>query len=115
MGRWESLIPLTGAEDVARLAAAHLVCWELPSEREFPLVSETPTVREIIEALGGGVGRPIRYVQITDEQWADAAKERINPHALDHLSHLWRYLGIARASPAYRRGSEDVGSRCAIH
>jgi hypothetical protein len=65
--------------------------------REFPVVSETPTVREIIEALGGEVGRTIRYVQITDEQWADAAKERINPHALDHhLSHLWRSDGNSR-------------------
>jgi hypothetical protein len=25
-------------------------------------------------------------------QWADAVKERINPHALDHLTHLWQYF-----------------------
>jgi hypothetical protein len=36
-------------------------------------------------------------VAITDEQWANAVKERINPHALDHLSHLWQY---------FRRGEE---------
>jgi hypothetical protein len=36
-------------------------------------------------------------VPITDEQWADAVKERINPHALDHLTHLWQY---------FRRGQE---------
>ncbi len=29
---------------------------------------------------------------ITDEQWADAVKERLNPHALDHLTHLWQYF-----------------------
>jgi hypothetical protein len=38
------------------------------------------------------LGRPIRYVPITDEQWADAVKERLNPRALDHLSHLWRHF-----------------------
>jgi len=31
-------------------------------------------------------------VPITDKQWADAVRERINPHALDHLSHLWQYF-----------------------
>jgi precorrin-6B methylase 2 len=44
------------------------------------------------EALGRAIGRPIRYVAITDEQWANAVKERVNPHALDHLTHLWQYL-----------------------
>jgi hypothetical protein len=51
----------------------------------------------MIGALGRAVGRPIRYVPITDEQWAVAVKERVNPHALDHLSHLWQY---------FRRGEE---------
>jgi hypothetical protein len=46
----------------------------------------------MIDALGRAVGRPIRYVPITDEQWANAVKERVNPHALDHLSHLWQYF-----------------------
>jgi hypothetical protein len=55
-------------------------------------VSATPTVWEIVETLGRAVGKPIRYVAITDEQWADAVKERINPHALDHLTHLWQYF-----------------------
>ncbi len=29
---------------------------------------------------------------VTDERWAHAAKEPINAHALDHLSHLWQYI-----------------------
>src|SRR5581483_6218261 len=32
------------------------------------------------------------YVPITDEQWTEAMKDRINPHALDHLTHLWQYF-----------------------
>jgi hypothetical protein len=55
-------------------------------------VSETPTVREIVDTLGKAIGRPIRYVPITDEQWTAPVKERINPHALDHLTHLWQYF-----------------------
>jgi len=54
-------------------------------------------VKEMIEALGRAIGRPVRYVAITDEQWVNAVKERLNPHALDHLTHLWQY---------FRRGQE---------
>ena len=91
-GDGSAVLPLAGAEDVARVAAALLASPSLPSERVYPLVSETPTVRDIVDTLGGVLGRPIRYVPITDEQWADAVKERLNPHALDHLSHLWQHL-----------------------
>ena len=77
---------------MARVAAALLVGSKLPSVRVYPLINETPTVREIIRTPGNAIGRPIRYVPITDEQWAEAVKERINPHALDHLTHLWQYF-----------------------
>ena len=89
-GDGNAVIPLAGAEDVARVAAALLASPGLPSQNVYPLVSETPTVREIVETLGRALGRTIQYVPITDEQWAEAVKERLNPHALDHLSHLWQ-------------------------
>jgi hypothetical protein len=44
-------------------------------------------------------------VAITDEQWANAVKDRLNPHALDHLSHLWQY---------FRRGEEHFQATDAI-
>jgi uncharacterized protein YbjT (DUF2867 family) len=90
-GDEKTVVPLTGAEDVSRVAAALLAEPGLPSQTVYSLVSETPTVREIVETLSRVMGRPIRYVPITDEQWAEAVKERINPHAVDHLSHLWQY------------------------
>ncbi len=40
-------------------------------------------MREMIESLIRAIGRPVRYVAITDEQWANAVKEQINPHALE--------------------------------
>ena len=96
-GEDTTVIPLVGAEDVSHVAATLLANPGAPSQSVYPLVSETPTVKEMIDALGRAIGRPIRYVAITDEQWANAVKERINPHALDHLSHLWQY---------FRRGEE---------
>ena len=95
-GDGDAVIPLAGAEDVARVAATLLAASGAPSEKVYPLVSETLTVRQIVETLGRAIGRPIRYVPITDEQWADAVKERINPHALDHLTHLWQYFRKVR-------------------
>src|SRR5215469_11199399 len=101
----KTVIPLAGAEDVSRVAAVLLANPGLPSQSVYPLISETPTVREITEALGRAIGRPIRYVAITDEQWANAAKERINPHALDHLTHLWQN---------FRKGEERYQNTDAI-
>jgi uncharacterized protein YbjT (DUF2867 family) len=91
-GDEKTVIPLAGAEDISRVAATLLADPGVPSQDVYPLVSETPTVREIIETLGRAIGRKIRYVPITDEQWGDAVKERLNPHALDHLTHLWQFF-----------------------
>jgi uncharacterized protein YbjT (DUF2867 family) len=87
-----TVIPLAGAEDVSRVAATLLADPGAPSQDVYPLLTETLTVREIIETLARAMGREIRYVPISDEQWADAVKERINPHALDHLTHLWQHF-----------------------
>jgi uncharacterized protein YbjT (DUF2867 family) len=95
-GDGDAVIPLAGAEDVARVAATLLASSTSPSAKLYPLVSETPTVRQIIETLSKAIGRPILYVPITDEQWADAVKERINGHALYHLAHLWHYFRSSR-------------------
>lgn len=99
------VIPLVGAEDVARVAATLLANPGAPSQGAYALLTETLTVREMIDALGRAVGRPIRYIPITDEQWANAVKERVNPHALDHLTHLWQY---------FRKGKERFQATDAI-
>lgn len=89
-GEDTTVIPLAGAVDVARVAAALLSNPGMLSQNAYPVISATPTVRDVIETLGRAIGRPIRYVAITDEQWASAVKDRLNPHALDHLTHLWQ-------------------------
>ena len=104
-GEDTTVIPLVGAQDVSRVAAALLSNPGVPSQSAYALVGETPTVGEMIEALGSAIGRPIRYVAIADEQWANAVKERLAPHALDHLSHLWR---------TFRKGEERYQTTDAI-
>jgi uncharacterized protein YbjT (DUF2867 family) len=104
-GEDTTVIPLVGAEDVSRVAATLLANPGAPLKSSYALVSETPRVREMTEALGRAIGRPIRYVAITDEQWANAVEDRINPHALDHLTHLWQY---------FRRGKEHFQTTDAI-
>jgi uncharacterized protein YbjT (DUF2867 family) len=101
----KTVIPLAGAEDVSRVAATLLAGPGVPPQNVYPVVSETPTVREIVATLSRAMGRTIRYVPITDEQWAEAVKDRINPHALDHLTHLWQY---------FRKGGEHFQATDAV-
>jgi uncharacterized protein YbjT (DUF2867 family) len=100
-----TVIPLVGAQDVSRVAAALLANPGAPSQSAYALVGAIPTVGEMTEALGRAIGRPIRYVAITDEQWANAVKERLGTHALDHLSHLWQ---------TFRKGEERYQTTDAI-
>ena len=76
-GEDKTVIPLVGAEDVAGVAATLLANAGVPEQSVYALVSETPTVRDMIDALG-----------------------RLNPHALDHLSHLWQ--NFRRAEDHYQ-------------
>jgi uncharacterized protein YbjT (DUF2867 family) len=91
-GDGSATIPLVGAEDVSRVAATLLADSATPSASEYDLIAATPTVKEIVDTLSAVLQRPVRYVGISDEQWAEAMRGHINPHALDHLSHLWRYF-----------------------
>jgi uncharacterized protein YbjT (DUF2867 family) len=103
-GEETTVVPLVGAEDVARVAATLLAAPGFPLSSTYSLVSETATVAEMTQALSRAIGRPVEYVAITDEQWENAVKERINPHALDHLTHLWQYF----RSQTERRSPTDA-------
>jgi uncharacterized protein YbjT (DUF2867 family) len=91
-GQGDAVFPLIAAEDVSRVAATLLAANDLPAQTRYPLVGEVPTVAEIVATLSSVLNRPIRYVEITDDQWKKATEERINRHALDHLSNLWRFF-----------------------
>ena len=102
-GDGSATIPLVGAEDVSRVAATLLADSAISSASEYDLIAATPTVKEIVDTLSAALQREIGYAGITDEQWAEAMKGHINPHALDHLSHLWRYFRSAE-----RRTDQEV-------
>jgi len=94
-------IPMVGAEDVARVAAAVLAGAVLPAGTVVRLMAGGVTNHEIADAIGDILGRPVRYVEITDEQWASAASGAgVNPIAVEHLTHLWRY--IRTRAPEYQ-------------
>jgi uncharacterized protein YbjT (DUF2867 family) len=101
-GDGDAIIPLVGAEDCARVAAALLLSSQPPEPQCYSLISETPRVSEIVTILSTVLKRPIKYVPITDEQWVEGVRDRVNPHAVQHLSNLWRYFrtaGLAKAGP----------------
>jgi uncharacterized protein YbjT (DUF2867 family) len=104
-GDGSATISLVGGEDVSRVAVSLLADSEMPSETSYNLVAATPTVKEIVDTLSAALQRSIRYVSITDEQWADTMRGHINPHALDHLSHLWRYF---RSTERHSVGARSV-------
>ena len=86
-------IPMVAAEDVARVAAAVLTGPVLPSGRVIRLMAGAVTNKEIAEAFGEILGRAVRYVEISDDQWASATSALgVNGVAVEHLTHLWRYL-----------------------
>ena len=108
-GDGSATIPLVGAEDVSRVAATLLADSETPSANAYDLIAATPTVKEIVDTLSTALQREIQYVGITDEQWAEAMRGHINPHALDHLSHLWRYFRSSeRRSEEARRVTDTI-------
>jgi len=105
-GDGSATIPLVGAEDVSRVAATLLADPKTSSAIEYDLIAATPTVQEIVDTLSATLQRPIQYVGITDEQWTEAMRDHINPHALDHLSHLWRYFRSGEGGRGERRSEE---------
>ena len=108
-GDGSATIPLVGAEDVSQVAATLLASSAAPSSSEYDLIAATPTVKEIVDTLSATLQRPIQYVGITDEQWAEAMRGHINPHALDHLSHLWQYFrSPERQSEEPRRATDTI-------
>jgi nucleoside-diphosphate-sugar epimerase len=81
------------ARDVARVAAAVLTGPGLSSGTVIRLMAGGLTNKEIADAFGQLLGRSVSYVEISDKEWADAASAiGVNDVAVEHLTHLWRFL-----------------------
>jgi len=65
----------------------------LPGRTVVRLMAGGFTNNEIADMFGEILGRPVRYVEISDEQWAsEASALGVNAVAVEHLTHLWRFL-----------------------
>jgi uncharacterized protein YbjT (DUF2867 family) len=90
-------IPLVGAEDVACVAAAVLTRPMLPNGTVVRLMAGAVTNKEIAETFSQILGRSVDYVEIDGEEWASTVSGLgVNAVAVEHLTHLWRFL---RAMP----------------
>jgi uncharacterized protein YbjT (DUF2867 family) len=90
-GSGNTVVPLVAAADVARVAVQLLTQASLPGGSAYPVIGEIMVLRDIITTFGRVLGREVRYEEITDEAWREAAIARgLNPHAVEHLSQLWR-------------------------
>jgi uncharacterized protein YbjT (DUF2867 family) len=93
-------IPLVSAEDVARVAVGVLTSPTVPISASYRVIGAALTLREIIATFGKVLGRDVRYEAISDEDWRRGALGRgLNPHAVEHLSQLWRFFRTAGLNP----------------
>jgi uncharacterized protein YbjT (DUF2867 family) len=92
-GSDSTVIPLVSAEDVARVAVGLLTSASVPAGGAYPVIGEVLALRDIIATFGRVLGRDVRYAEISDEQWRrDAHEHGFDPHAIEHLSQLWRFF-----------------------
>lgn len=91
-----TVIPLVSAEDVARVATTLLTGPAAPAGTAYPLIGAVLTLRDIMATFSRVLGRDIQYEEIPDEEWRrDASARGYDPHAVEHLSQLWRALRSA--------------------
>lgn len=91
-----TVVPLVSAEDVARVTVGLLVSPDMPAGSTYPVIGEVRTLREIIATFGRVLVRDVHYEEISDEEWRrDALARGANPHAVEHLSQLWRSFRVA--------------------
>jgi nucleoside-diphosphate-sugar epimerase len=99
-GNESTVLPLVAAEAVARVAVG-LLTGPQPAAGSFHrLIGTTISLKEIVATFARVTGKNVHYEEITDEQWRrDVASRGFNPHAIEHLSSLWRAIRGAAIEP----------------
>jgi uncharacterized protein YbjT (DUF2867 family) len=99
-GSENTVLPLVAAEDVARVATG-LLTGPQPAAGSFHrLIGATISLKEIVATFARVTGKNVHYEEISDEQWRrDVATRGFNPHAIEHLSSLWRAIRGAAIDP----------------
>ncbi|HZC26912.1 MAG TPA: NmrA family NAD(P)-binding protein, partial [Actinopolymorphaceae bacterium] len=108
LGGEDTVLPLVGGVDVARVAYGILAAPEVQPTGFHRLVTEFLSVADIAAAFERVTGRPLRYVDVPGQTWKQTMLDNgLNSHAAAHLTALWevfRAAGAANwADPAYQR------------
>ena len=99
-GNESTVLPLVAAEDVARVAVGLLTGPQPEAGSFHRLIGTTISLKEIVATFARVTGRNVHYEEISDEQWRrDVASRGFNPHAIEHLSSLWRAIRGAAIDP----------------
>jgi uncharacterized protein YbjT (DUF2867 family) len=99
-GNESTVLPLVAAEDVARVAVGLLTGPQPAAGGFHRLIGTTISLKEIIATFARVMGRNVHYEEISDEAWRrDVASRGFNPHAIEHLSSLWRAIRGAAIDP----------------
>jgi uncharacterized protein YbjT (DUF2867 family) len=103
-GKEQTVLPLVAAEDVARVAVGLLTSPSLTAGAAYPVVGTIISLKEIIATFGRVLTKNVRYEEIGDDEWRREALARgYNPHAVEHLSALWKALRAAGLDPERAR------------
>jgi uncharacterized protein YbjT (DUF2867 family) len=99
-GGEDTVLPLVAGEDVARVAVGLLAGPQLAAGSTVRMIGATMSLKEIIATFARVMARNVHYQEISDEEWRrDAASRDYNPHAIEHLSSLWRAIRGAAIDP----------------
>jgi len=99
-GGENTVLPLVSGEDVARVAVGMLTGPQPTAGSVVRMIGATMSLKEIIATFARVLTRNVHYQEISDEQWRrDAASRNYNPHAIEHLSSLWRAIRGAAIDP----------------
>ena len=75
-------------------------CVALLIANSVRMIGATMSLREIIATFASVLARNVHYQEISDEEWRrEAASRNYNPHAIEHLSSLWRAIRGAAIDP----------------
>jgi uncharacterized protein YbjT (DUF2867 family) len=99
-GDENTVLPLVSGEDVARVAVGLLTGPQPAAGSVVRMIGATMSLKEIIATFAKVLARNVHYSEISDEEWRrEAASRNYNPHAIEHLSSLWRAIRGAAIDP----------------
>jgi uncharacterized protein YbjT (DUF2867 family) len=99
-GGENTVLPLVAGEDVARVAVGLLTGPQPAAGSIVRMIGATMSLKEIVATFAKVLARNVHYQEISDEEWRrEAASRNYNPHAIEHLSSLWRAIRGAAIDP----------------